>query len=241
MDAAARGARISTRTKVVSAQRSEGLWQLTLADADGSTSTIEARALVNAAGPWVGSVLNSVIKNNLPASLRQVQGSHIVVPRLFDHDRAYIFQNADQRIIFAIPYEQDFTLIGTTDRDWHDDPAKVAASEEEIAYLCAAASDYFELPVRVADVAWTCSGVRPLYDDGASEAQQATRDYVLTLDSAGPPLLNIFGGKITTYRKLAEAALHKLAPVLPQLEDRPWTRRRLSPAAIFQSALWPRS
>jgi glycerol-3-phosphate dehydrogenase len=157
--------------------------------------------------------------------VRLVQGSHIVVRKLYDHDRAYMFQNADGRIIFVIPYQNDFTLIGTTDRDYDGDPAKVKASPEEIQYLCASASEYLKKPVLPADVVWTYSGVRPLYDDGASEAKAATRDYVFELDTpGGAPLLSIYGGKITTYRRLAEEALERLAPYLRSAKAREgWT------------------
>jgi glycerol-3-phosphate dehydrogenase len=161
-----------------------------------------------------------------------------VVKRIYDHERSYIFQNSDGRIIFAIPYEQDFTLIGTTDQDYAGDPADVKASPQEISYLCAAASEYFAQPITEADVVWTYSGVRPLYDDGVSKAQEATRDYVLTLDARddAAPLLSVFGGKITTYRRLAEAALDKLAPHLPK--DRPgmaagWTGVETLPGGDF--------
>ncbi len=215
-DAAQRGATIATRTKCLAAERAGEHWVLSL-DGPAGRHTIRARALVNAAGPWVAQVLGGVLRANTTARVRLVQGSHIVVPRLYDHDRCYIFQNADGRIFFAIPYERDFTLIGTTDRDWHDDPGEVRISADEIAYLCAGASEYFRTPITREQVVWTYSGVRPLYDDGASAAQEATRDYVLTLDAppGHPALLSVFGGKITTYRRLAEAALAKLAPHLP--------------------------
>ena len=211
-DAADRGAVILPRTRAISALRGPDGWTLTVEDTlTGSRQTVITRALVNAAGPWVADVLENKLGLASKAHVRMVQGSHIVVPRLYDHDRCYIFQNADNRIIFAIPYEHDFTLIGTTDRDYHADPATVKASEEEIDYLCRAASEYFTQAVTPQDVVWTYSGVRPLYDDGASAAQAATRDYVLVLDDeAGAPLLSIFGGKITTYRRLAEHALEKL-------------------------------
>ena len=152
-----------------------------------------------------------------PGRVRLVQGSHIVLPKLFDHDRAYIFQRPDGRIVFAIPYEGEFTLIGTTDRDYAGDPAEVSATPEEIAYLCEAASAAFARSVLPADVVWTYSGVRPLYDDGASEAKAASRDYVLEMDdkAGAAPVLSIIGGKITTYRRLAEAALERLAAHLP--------------------------
>lgn len=234
MDAAVRGTAVHTHTRVASARREDGLWQIETEGADGR-QTIWAKALVNAAGPWVGDVLNGVVHSNARAGVRMVQGSHIVVPRLYEHDRCYIFQNADGRIIFAIPYEQDFTLIGTTDRDYKGDPAEVAATPEEIAYLCAAASEYFRQPVKPESVVWTYSGVRPLYDDGASKAQEATRDYVLTLDArqGEAPLLSVFGGKITTYRRLAEAAIAKLAPHAPWAARAEWTMMGALPGGDF--------
>jgi glycerol-3-phosphate dehydrogenase len=218
IDAKAKGAVIRTRSRVVSAERQADAWQVTSENTlTGVRETISARVLVNAAGPWVADVLTGTLRNNARARVRLVQGSHIVVPKLYEHDRAYIFQNGDGRIIFAIPYERDFTLIGTTDRDYHGDPAQVRASSEEIAYLCAAASEYFAKPVVEADIVWTFSGVRPLYDDGASEAKAATRDYVFEVDETPglPPLLSVFGGKITTYRRLAEHAIERLAQHLP--------------------------
>jgi glycerol-3-phosphate dehydrogenase len=216
-DAASRGADIRTRTKAVSATRGDSEWTLVTEDRHTGTNTaIKARVLVNAAGPWVGQLLASTLRINAPAGVRLVQGSHIVVKKHYDHDRCYLFQNADNRIIFAIPFEQDFTLIGTTDRDYHGDPGAVTATSEEIDYLCHAASEYFREPIARQDVVWSYSGVRPLYDDGASEAQAATRDYELVLDDkAGAPLLSVFGGKLTTYRRLAEHAIEKLAPHLP--------------------------
>lgn len=238
-DASRMGATIRTRTRFVSATRADGLWTVTVEDArSGRRSTIRARALVNAAGPWVAKVLNEGVHAGVDARIRLVQGSHIVVPKLFDHDRCYIFQNADKRIVFAIPYERDFTLIGTTDNDYEGDPAAVRASDAEIAYLCAAASEYFAKPVAPADVVWTYSGVRPLYDDGASSAQAATRDYVLAVDAPegkGAALLSIFGGKITTYRRLADAAIAKLAPFLPKLaaNDPGWSSTKTLPGGDF--------
>jgi glycerol-3-phosphate dehydrogenase len=217
MDAAERGARISPRTRVVSAERVEGLWRVTVENKDSKVrETLTAKILINAAGPWVAQVFANVIRANAPAKVRLVQGSHLVVKKLYEHDRCYIFQNADGRIIFSIPYENAFTLIGTTDQDWKDEPGKVKISQEEKVYLVNAASEYFKKPVTLEDIVWDYSGVRPLYDDGASKAQEATRDYVLTLDDANgqPPLLSVFGGKITTYRRLSEAAFAKLAPHL---------------------------
>jgi len=236
-DAADRGATIRTRTRAVSAERDATGWTLVTQDTEtGRTETVRARMLVNAAGPWVADVLSSKLRVNTSAKVRMVQGSHIVVRKLYDHDRCYIFQNADNRIIFAIPYERDFTLIGTTDRDYVGDPADVKATPEEIAYLCRAASEYFARPVTESDIVWTYSGVRPLYDDGASAAQAATRDYVLVLDEAGgAPLLSVFGGKITTYRRLAEHALEKLEPLLPPAvkDKRGWSGRTPLPGGDF--------
>ena len=235
-DAAERGAQIRTRTRVTGAERSGDHWIVTSEDVrTGRQERIRAKVLVNAAGPWVEKVLNGVVRSNSTASVRLVQGSHIVVRKLFAHERAYIFQNADNRIIFAIPYQNDFTLIGTTDRDYRGDPAQVTASEEEIAYLCAAASEYFKEPVRREDVVWTYSGVRPLYNDGASKAQEATRDYVLVLEApdGAPPMLSIFGGKITTYRRLAEAALDKLKGHLPAAGKPGWTGGAPLPGGDF--------
>jgi glycerol-3-phosphate dehydrogenase len=233
MDAAERGARISPRTRVVSAERVDGLWRVVVEHKDTKVrETLSARMLVNAAGPWVAQVFSNVVRANAPAKVRTVQGSHIVVRKLYDHDRAYIFQNADGRIIFAIPYEDAFTLIGTTDRDWKDDPGKVQISEEEKVYLVNAASEYFRKPVTTEDIVWAYSGVRPLYDDGASKAQEATRDYVLTLDeTGGAPLVSVFGGKITTYRRLAEAVIDKFGAHLPEAVrgKAGWTAREALP------------
>jgi glycerol-3-phosphate dehydrogenase len=217
-DAADRGAVIRTRTRALAAERGAEGWRLTVADAArGGKDAIEARVLVNAAGPWVGEVSAAALGRPGSGQVRLVQGSHVVVPKLFDHDRAYIFQNPDGRVVFAIPYEADFTLIGTTDRDHVGDPGTAVATPDEIAYLCETASGAFARPVRADDVAWSYSGVRPLHDDGASEAKAASRDYVLELDQTdgGAPLLSVIGGKITTYRRLAEAVLQQLGPRLP--------------------------
>ena len=215
-DAADKGAEIRTRTRVTEIKQSDGLWHVGMVNTmTGERSAIQARVLVNAGGPWVEDVLVRGAGVNAKAKVRLVQGSHIVVRRLYNHDRAYIFQNADGRIIFLIPYQNDFTLIGTTDRDYDGAPAKVKATPEEIQYLCAAASEYLAKAVKPDDVVWSYSGVRPLYDDGVSEAKAATRDYVFELDTpGGAPLLSIFGGKITTYRRLAEEALERLSPYL---------------------------
>lgn len=231
VDAARRGARIMTRTRVVSATRSDGLWRIET-EGPGGRETHHARALVNAGGPWVGEIIRDVTRIETREGVRLVRGSHIVTRRLYDHDRCYFLQGSDGRIIFAIPYEQDFTLIGTTDVDHAGDPAEAVCSEAERDYLCAFASQYFRRPISAADVVWSYSGVRPLYNDGASSASAATRDYVLSLDAAGAPLLNIFGGKITTYRRLAESALARLRPYFPAASA-DWTARVPLPGGDF--------
>jgi len=236
-DAALHGADIRVRTRCVSARRDQDFWRVTLEDVEsGVRSEIRARALVNAAGPWVDRVLADVAGLHAKGSVRLVQGSHIVVPKLYDHDRCYIFQNPDGRIFFAIPYEEDFTLVGTTDRDYGSAPEEVRASAEEIDYLVAGAASYFRRPISVGDVVWSYSGVRALYNDGASSAQETTRDYVLSLDrpDAEAPLLSVFGGKITTYRCLAEDALEKLAGVFPDWRGQAgWTAKRPLPGGGF--------
>ncbi|MBN8994626.1 MAG: glycerol-3-phosphate dehydrogenase [Rhizobiales bacterium] len=234
MDARTHGAAILPRTRCVIAEREGDLWRLSLESAEtGEPSIIQARTLVNAAGPWVADVLDHVVHGHARAHVRLVKGSHVVVRKLFDHDRAYIFQNSDRRIVFAIPYRQDFTLIGTTDDDYHGDPGEVAADDAEVAYLLAAASEYFRQPVTEDAVVWTYSGVRPLYDDGASKAQEATRDYVLDVDAGEgqAPVLSVFGGKITTSRKLAEHALEKLSPFVKM--GAPWTKGASLPGGNF--------
>ncbi len=241
MDARRHGAVIETRTEAVAASRGAQGWDLTTQNhLTGETRVIRAKALVNAAGPWVAKVMQDCIKAKSPAKVRLVQGSHIVVPKLYEHDRCYFFQNQDGRIFFAIPYQGDLTLIGTTDHDYEGDPATVRATDSEIAYLCAAASSNFCKVVTPADVVWAFSGVRPLYDDGASEAKAATRDYVFELDRDEPaaPLLSIFGGKITTFRKLAEAALDKLAlPLARSSKTAGWTGHTPLRVAILKSQL----
>ncbi|GAC1339692.1 MAG: glycerol-3-phosphate dehydrogenase [Acetobacteraceae bacterium] len=220
-DAADRGAEIQTRTACIAARRDGDGWTLTTESRHGRR-TLRARALVNAAGPWVSSVLSEVAGQNAPSRVRLVKGSHIVVPRLYAHDRCYTFQNRDGRICFAIPYETDFTLIGTTDEEFAGDPRHPSISAAEADYLCTAVNAYFRQAITPADIVWSYSGVRPLRDDGATAAQDATRDYVLELDGT-PPLLSVFGGKITTFRRLAEAALARLAPFFPGMGPT-WTR-----------------
>ncbi len=235
-DAADRGATVLTRTKAVSAERGADSWSLVVADRDtNEKQTICAKVLVNAAGPWVDQVLNSTLRLNTKEKIRLVQGSHIVVKKLYDHARCYIFQNADGRIFFAVPYEQDFTLIGTTDLDYVGDPEAVKASPQEIDYICRSASDYFAKPVTEADIVWVYSGVRPLYDKGDGSAQEATRDYVLSLNADGQaPLLSVFGGKLTTYRRLAESALEMLQPYLSMTKAKAgWTGKAALPGGDF--------
>jgi glycerol-3-phosphate dehydrogenase len=241
-DAADRGADIRTRSRAVEIRQVDGIWHVTVEDTSSrERSTIRARVLVNAGGPWVEDVLAAGAGVNARAKVRLVQGSHIVVRKLYDHDRAYMFQNADGRIIFVIPYQDDFTLIGTTDRDYHGDPAKVKATAEEIEYLCTSASEYLAKPVKPDDVVWTYSGVRPLYDDGASEAKAATREYVLELDTpGGVPLLSIYGGKITTHRRLAEEVLQRLAPYLTATKAREgWTAKSPLPGGDMDVSAIP--
>jgi glycerol-3-phosphate dehydrogenase len=232
--AADKGAEIRVRTKCASARRIDGVWEMVLESAGGAVETVRAKALVNSAGPWVSDVLGQVVGRNDPDKIRMVKGSHLVVDKLYDHDRCYIFQNGDGRICFAIPYEQDYTLIGTTDEDHKGDPGGPRISEAETDYLLAAVSEYFRRPVTRERIRWSYSGIRPLYDDGASKAQEATRDYVLKLDrpEGGAPLLSVFGGKITTFRKLAEAALEKIQPFFPGM-GRPWTAGASLPGGDF--------
>jgi len=232
-DAAAKGTEIRTRTTVKKAIREDGIWKIEISAADGSIQFIEAKALVNAAGPWVSEVLAQVIGRNDPDKIRSVKGSHLVVDKLYDHDRCYIFQNADDRICFAIPYETIFTLIGTTDEEFGGPPGKPEITQAETEYLLGAVSEYFKKPITKDIIRWSYSGVRPLYDDGASSAQEATRDYVLKLDNptSQAPLLSVFGGKITTHRRLAEHALEKLAPFFPQAKA-PWTATAKLPGGM---------
>ena len=220
------GADIRTHTEVASARREDGLWRIETRDGQ----TVRARALVNAAGPWVNAAL-ALTGLNAPHGVRLVKGSHIAVPKLYDHDAAYIFQNGDGRVAFAIPYRDDFTLIGTTDIEVEapGDKAlgdKVEASPDEIAYLCQAVSDYFRTPVTPDQVVWTYAGVRALADEGGGAAQSATRDYVITLDvhPGQAPLVSVYGGKITTYRRLAEGVLDRLKPHLPAVGPA-WTAK----------------
>lgn len=231
MDASDKGAEIHTREECISARRDGKEWVVVTRKADsGETREIRARALVNASGPWCAEVIEGALAQKSRRKIRLVKGSHVVVPKLFDHNFCYIFQNPDGRIVFAIPYEQDFTLIGTTDVDYQGDPSDTKISDKEVSYLCELINRYFEKQIAPDDVVWTYSGVRPLYGDDSESASAVTRDYTLDLEGeqGEAPLLNIFGGKITTYRKLAEHALQKLCGALGHRDDA-WTSGAVLP------------
>ncbi len=236
LDAAERGASILTRTKVVAAERKDGVWRLTLRSAEtGAVKRIRARALVNAAGPWVADVLQNLLGSKTQRKVRLVKGSHIAVPALYAGDHAYIFQNGDNRVVFAIPYERRFTLIGTTDVSFEGDPGHLEASAAEIGYLCRSVNRYFRNAVHPSDVAWSYTGVRALFDDGATDPASVTRDYVLDLDAAPgeAPALSVFGGKITTFRRLAEHALARLRPYFPHMGPA-WTEKAKLPGGDIE-------
>ncbi|MFT3978465.1 MAG: glycerol-3-phosphate dehydrogenase [Sphingomonas bacterium] len=213
-DAQARGADIRTRTRLVSAHREGDGWIATIADSTGERQ-VRARVLVNAAGPWVTDVIARAAGARSNRGVRLVKGSHIVVPRLYAGDHAFMLQNADRRIVFTLPYERHFTLIGTTDEPWEGAPGRAGISAEETRYLLDTVNAYFARRLGEGDIVWSYAGIRPLYDDKAGNASAVTRDYVLDLDDAGAPVLSVFGGKITTYRKLAEHAMAQLARWLP--------------------------
>ncbi|MFQ5785173.1 MAG: glycerol-3-phosphate dehydrogenase [Alphaproteobacteria bacterium] len=237
LDAAQRGATILTRTRCVSATRDNGSWRAVLRDARGGETTVRARVLVNAAGPWVARVLQDALDGYRETRLKLIKGSHIVVPRLYEGSHAYILQNNDRRIVFVIPYERRFSLIGTTEAAFDGDPAKAEIDAAETAYLCDAVGRYFAKPVTPDDVVWSYAGVRPLYDNAAKSASAVTRDYVLDLDAqpGGAPLLSVLGGKITTYRRLAEHAFETLRPHLPGI-GAPWTARAPLPGGDLPGA-----
>ena len=230
--ARAHGATVLARTRCTGARREGDAWQVTLRDqVGGKDSEVRARILVNAAGPWVKSLLDHELRIESPGQVRLVKGSHIVVPRIHDRRHAYILQNPDRRVVFMIPYEREFTLIGTTDVQVTPQDLPAAISPDEVTYLCAAASRYSARKVAPDQIVWSYSGVRPLYDDGKDDPSAITRDYVLLLDESGPPLLSVFGGKITTYRKLAEQVIQKLAHWIPA--HRPWTHAEALPGGDF--------
>jgi glycerol-3-phosphate dehydrogenase len=221
LDARERGAVILTRTRCERLTEHAGGWRATLGGTAGRTQ-IAARVAVNASGPWVDRFVAGATPVRTVHRVRLVKGSHIVVPRLFDHRFAYIFQNEDRRIVFAIPYEHDFTLLGTTDVDYHGDPAAARIDGEELEYLCALANRYFVRTISPREVAWSYSGVRPLLADESRDPMSVTRDYALELERRPAPLLSVFGGKITTYRRLAEDAVDLLSPLLGTRAE-PWT------------------
>ena len=236
-DAADRGAAVMTHSRLIAARRANGRWTATIEDASGRYD-IAAHGIVNAAGPWVADVLGRVCDAaHGEGGVRLVKGSHIVVPRLYDGAHAFLLQNPDRRVVFAIPYQEHFTLVGTTDVPWDGPPGKATIDAAETAYLCETATRYFTRPTIPADVVWTYSGIRPLYDDQARNASAVTRDYVLHLDSENgkAPLLSIFGGKITTYRKLAEHALRDLAPFFPHARPA-WTAGAALPGGDMPAA-----
>ncbi len=224
MAAREHGAHIHTRTLCLRAERVDGLWQVELQHADGTLQSIRARALVNAAGPWVASFIKNDLKLDAPYGIRLIQGSHLIVPRLYEGEHAYILQNEDQRIVFCIPYLDRFTLIGTTDREYSGDPAKVAITEQETDYLLKVVNEHFNHQLSRADILHTYSGVRPLCNDESDNPSAVTRDYTLALSAAQgeAPLLSVFGGKLTTYRKLAESAMAELQPFFTQMRGS-WT------------------
>ena len=238
MDAAERGAEILTRTRCTEARRVDGHWEATLASNRGApVRNVRARALVNAAGPWVSEFLGKRLNLAADHKVRLIKGSHIVVKKIFDHDSPYILQNPDGRVVFAIPYEQDYTLIGTTDQEYRGDTADIKIDDDEIDYLLTSVNRYFEKPVAREEIVWTYAGVRPLYDDAEGNASAVTRDYVFDLDRprGGAPLLSVFGGKLTTYRKLAEHALEKLQPVM-RFKGKPWTSGSPLPGGDIENA-----
>jgi glycerol-3-phosphate dehydrogenase len=229
-DAAARGARVLVGVECVQAHREQALWRAQLSNGE----SVRARAVVNAAGPWVKQVLNDKLGEATRDAVRLVKGSHIVLPRLYAGEHAFILQNDDRRVVFMIPYEERFTLVGTTDVDYDGDPAAPAASAAEVEYLCRAAGRYLARAPQPGEVVWRYAGVRPLYDDGSQDPSAITRDYTLRADDleGAAPVLSVFGGKITTYRKLAEHALEKLAPYLPGMRPA-WTARAPLPGSDF--------
>ncbi len=233
MDAAARGAAVATRTECVALERRRADWSITLETGRGSRR-VRAKAVVNAAGPFVDQVAQRALGRGTPAHLRLVKGSHIVLSRRFPGEHAYIFQQPDRRIVFAIPYERDFTLVGTTDLLFEGDLDAITISAEETAYLCQAASRYFASAVTEEEIVSSYAGVRPLYEDHSAKNSTVTRDYVFELDSAhGAPLLSVYGGKLTTYRKLAEHALERLGKIVA-IPDRPWTAGAPLPGGAFE-------
>lgn len=219
MAAREKGAHIHTRTRCLSAKRAAGIWHVELQREDGTRFSLRAKALVNAAGPWVAQFIGENLQQRSPYGIRLIQGSHVIVPKLYEGDQAYIMQNEDRRIVFAIPYLDRYTMIGTTDREYHGDPATVSISDEEIAYVLGVANTHFRKQLQPSDIVHTFAGVRPLCDDESDNPSAVTRDYTLSLaaEDKQAPLLSVFGGKLTTYRKLAESAMAQLKPFFPQM------------------------
>lgn len=236
ISAAEYNAIIKTRHQCIGIERVNQHWELTVQNKlTQGTEIVSAKVLINAAGPWVDTILGLLNPVHPAKNIRMVQGSHIVVPKLYDHDKCYIFQNEDDRIIFAIPYHEHYTYLGTTDHEYSGDPREVKITDEEIDYLCASANAYFKSNINKEDIVRTFAGVRSLYDDGASKAQEATRDYVLRVDQENnnqAPLINIFGGKITTYRRLAESVLEEVDRLLNK-ETSKWTKHARLPGGDF--------
>jgi glycerol-3-phosphate dehydrogenase len=229
-DAAERGARILVHTQCVSAHRADGGWHAELSGGE----RVRARALVNAAGPWVKEVLHERLGETTRDAVRLVKGSHIVLPRFYEGEHAFILQNDDRRVVFTIPFEEGYTLVGTTEVDYDGDPSAPEVSDAEVAYLCRAVGRYFAHEPAASEVVWRYAGVRPLHDDGSADPSAITRDYTLRIDDAAgaAPVLSIFGGKITTYRRLAEHALEKLSPYFAALKPA-WTARSPLPGSDF--------
>lgn len=235
LQAREKGADIRVRTRCVEAREENGEWVVTLEDQlSGERHDARAKVLVNASGPWVESFVKGNAKRASRYGIRMIQGSHLIVPRINQDDRAYILQNKDGRIVFVLPYQKHYSLIGTTDRRYHGDPAAVEIDDEEIDYLLDVLNSHFVKQLGRDDIVATYSGVRPLCDDESENPSAMTRDYTLDLDRHGAPLLSVFGGKITTYRKLAEAALHKLEPLFPQM-GRAWTVQARLPGGDIDS------
>lgn len=241
LGAAEKGAKIMTRTAFTGARREKGGWTIDYTErATGLRRSVRARALINAAGPWVKNVIDGVENVRSTRNVRLVKGSHIITPKFWEGSNAYLVQNHDKRVIFINPYEGDRALIGTTDIPYDGKPEDVSIAEDEIQYLLDAVNRYFKLKLRRSDVVHSFSGVRPLYDDGQGNPSAVTRDYVFDLDEAGgAPLLNVFGGKITTFRKLAEHAVQKLAPTFPRM-GKDWTAKAHLPGGDLLGADVPR-
>ena len=238
VDASKKGAKLQNYSKVTNVTQSDGLWSVTTTDSfNGKQDVIKAKCFVNASGPWVDEVLNESFSERNAKNVRLVKGSHIVVNKLYEHDKSYICQNKDGRIFFMIPYEDKFTLIGTTDIDHGQSAGQVEISEEEKLYICESASSYLKKEITTKDIIWSFSGVRPLYDDGASKAQEATRDYVVKAKEYESSLMiNIFGGKITTYRRLSESILKHIEDFLGK-RGNSWTETSSLPGGEMKVSM----